>query len=736
MPEAPKRVRRRNPESRCAFKLEALKREVYALQCTITQLQRRKSSSLSWEDVARALQDDTLRLVGENRELQRTQRAYARFYRVVTACAQLSIDRVPTLTEETWRHAQLLAGDPASRQLGCEWILKQVHFNTTRAMAHIAFPSDGASYVDVHVNIEADLLQIHVTTQQVLAFTLAEVADAYWIAEQSFARMYVGQTLDAATDDVLPHSPPPTVQYIQESLKYGLYDVCYNVLSGRFDEPRRTTLVLRTILQDEMHPTAPSAWLVDTKQWTVADALGPNLTRCRTYYTIQHPMLGQSHTSVPLADFASVFGIPAGHPRDVASALRNRSEANHRRQRTSFQAWVVISHRDATTMADAEAPKKRRMTIKLPIKPSQDPRLDHIKSKRAKALEALRRYTYELTTEVCRLKRGQVAMLPWEDVAIGLKEDMLEKVRENRALKQEMEARRRMCQFLHDCLGRSSPFNTVPSLAEETWRHSQLLSGPSRELGCEWILNQLYHNTERAMAHVQFPDDGRELDCIDVNVVSSGGLIRVEVMSQEYLPYALEHVVEAYGIAAASFTKAYLRKVAGYLDDSKAGVSTDIHYESVLQPHRQHTICYNTLSRFFLAGDRCVLALRTILKDDEHPVPTSTWIMNTKQWVVIDRLGPHLTRCRTFYTIDHPCSEAGGYVSVAEMMRFRGLPICANEAQNLMLLRDRFHEQHRLQRSFFQMHARCVAETLAVRLPASEGLDEWTAMMQAPEAAW
>ncbi|KDO24058.1 hypothetical protein SPRG_10845 [Saprolegnia parasitica CBS 223.65] len=381
---------------------------------------------------------------------------------------------------------------------------------------------------------------------------------------------------------------------------------------------------------------------------------------------------------------------------------------------------------------DDAAPKKRRMTIKLPIKPSQDPRLDHIKSKRAKALEGLRRYTYELQEQVTKLKRGHVAMLPWDDVALALKEDMLEKVRDNRALKQEMEHRKRLCRFLHECLARASPLDVVPSLAEETWRHSQLLSGASRNLGCEWILNQLYYNTERAMAHVHFPDDPiQQLDCIDVNImITADNLIRAEVMSQEYLPYSLEHVSEAYSLAAESFSKAYLRKVAGYLDSTQATLTTDnFHYESMVQRLHSCTLSYNTLSRFFAAGDRYVLALRTILKDEANPVSSSTWVMNTKQWVVIDRLGPQLTRCRTFYTIDHPFSDDTGYVPVSDLARHRGLPCHDDDAAILQRLRAWFHETHHLQRSFFQMHARCVADTLAARRPPAEGFDEWSALM-------
>ncbi|KDO24059.1 hypothetical protein SPRG_10846 [Saprolegnia parasitica CBS 223.65] len=347
------RARRRNPETRCTFKLDALKREIYDLQCTIERLQRRPlGSALAWEDVAKALQDDMLRLVGENRRLQRTQRAYARFYHVVHACAQLRIDRVPSVAEETWRHTQLVSSDPTSRALGCEWILNQVRFNTRRAMSAFAFPDDtNVNVVDVHVHVQDNnRLQIHVATQHVVAYSLREVADAYWLAEQSFARRFVGQDGDAMDERIERLSD--SMQYMHEALDYGDSSVCYNVLSGRFDDATTSTFVLRTVLHDEVHPAAPTAWVVDTKQWyalalwrelmtprTVADALTPHLTRCRTYYVIQHPIVGPKQTLVTLAEFGSALGLEEHDHRDLARAVQERSAANHRRQRTSFQTY-------------------------------------------------------------------------------------------------------------------------------------------------------------------------------------------------------------------------------------------------------------------------------------------------------------------------------------------------------------------------------------------------------------
>ncbi|EQC38236.1 hypothetical protein SDRG_04663 [Saprolegnia diclina VS20] len=352
-----KRARRRNPETRCAFKLDALKREIYDLQCTIERLQRRpRGSLLAWEDVAKALQDDMLRLVSENRRLQRTQRAYARFYHVVHACAQLSIDRVPSVAEETWRHTQLLSSDPTSRALGCAWILKQVYYNTRRAMSAFAFPESMESVVDVHVTVHDNRLQIHVATQQVVAHSLRDVADAYWTAEQSFARRFVGQD---DSDDERIELLSDSMQYMHEALAYRDSSVCYNVLSGRFDDAATSTFVLRTVLHDELHPAAPAAWVVDTKQWTVVDALSPHMTRCRTYYVIQHPMIGQEQTPVPLTVFGRAFGLDDHDPCVLARAVQERSAANHRRQRMSFQTYfegVLQRQKVAATSQGGRAP--------------------------------------------------------------------------------------------------------------------------------------------------------------------------------------------------------------------------------------------------------------------------------------------------------------------------------------------------------------------------------------------
>ncbi|KDO19102.1 hypothetical protein SPRG_21484 [Saprolegnia parasitica CBS 223.65] len=255
------------------------------------------------------------------------------------------------------------------------------------------------------------------------------------------------------------------------------------------------------------------------------------------------------------------------------------------------------------------------------IKPSQDPRLAHIKSKRTKQLQSLLHHVYDLETEVARLKRGHLAMLPWEDVVIALKDDTLEQVRENRSLKRQVDA------YAH--------LSTVVTNALE--------------------------RTER------------------------------------------------------SFVKAYRRQ--GAIEDLFVpSDASDVQLVQEDSSSQHHKTRYNVVRGQFCEPNRTVVALRTVLKDELFPLERNTWVLNTKQWWVADRIGPTTTRCRTFYTIDHPFTEGGGYVSLRE------LAACYNiQSDDTKVIaagvRARYEQSHVNQRVFFK---RRFEEILALIAPANE----------------
>ncbi|EQC38237.1 hypothetical protein SDRG_04664 [Saprolegnia diclina VS20] len=330
--------------------MQSLRNYIYDLTQELEAIPKRSGhiATLSWHDVAKALQDDTLEQVRENRSLKR-QVAHAKTLLATLQDWMARVvrpnERVPSLVEETWRHSQLLAGDDASRQVAYEWILRQVYHNTDRALAHVAFPTDASHCLDVHVSFGDDmacpLLCIQVMTQELMPFDLDDVAAGYWVAEKTFARAYRDQSLAGPLDvDAFSQTQRQDIQYLPEEIPYpGQRVVRYNVLSGRFREPDRMTIALRTILYDEADRPREDIddgrqWTIDTKQWIVADRVGPSMTRCRTFYTIRHPFTSQG--DVALRDLAAVYNVDAATDKELCAQLTAKLTKGHFDQRTFF----------------------------------------------------------------------------------------------------------------------------------------------------------------------------------------------------------------------------------------------------------------------------------------------------------------------------------------------------------------------------------------------------------------
>ncbi|KDO24060.1 hypothetical protein SPRG_10847 [Saprolegnia parasitica CBS 223.65] len=354
------------------------------------------------------------------------------------------------------------------------------------------------------------------------------------------------------------------------------------------------------------------------------------------------------------------------------------------------------------------------------LRPSKDPRLAHIRSKRARQMQSLRNYIYDLTQELEAIPKrpGHSAPLSWHDVAKALQDDTLEQVRENRSLKRQVAHAKTLLATLQDWMARVvRPNERVPSLVEETWRHSQLLAGDdaSRQVAYEWILRQVYHNTDRALAHVAFPADAS--NCLDVRVTFGDNpmcpLLSIQVMTQEFMPFSLDDVAAGYWVAEKTFASAYRERTTNFLLDLHTFLQTehqDIQYLPEEIPYSgQHVVRYNVLSGRFREHDRMTIALRTILHDEANCPRDETiedgrqkWTIDTKQWIVADRVGPSLTRCRTFYTIRHPFTSQGD-VALRDLAAVYNVE-AATDKELCAQLTAKLTTGHYDQRAFFMRH--------------------------------
>ncbi|OQR83053.1 hypothetical protein ACHHYP_15169 [Achlya hypogyna] len=324
-------------KSKKVRELASLRRQIFALQEQLKYLQQpRPSTLLPWRDVTAAIHDDTVAEVQVNTTLRRRRQSQARLCEYLQQwIASMGPDRrAPSAFLESWRHSHLFAGDDIARTLSYTWLLRQVYESRHRAFAHLRFPTEHRNDIDVCVTCDDDRLQIHVQTQQVLPYSLENVSRGLWIAQETLCQEYF-----AAPDDptALLSTPTADVQYTRENVGGSApMHMVNNVLTGRFYEPNAVVLCLRSVLSDDLFPTATSTWRFDNKEWTVAERLGPQLTRCRTVYTIDHPCTAAGFVS--LKELAALRQLPSDikDPFVLEARLKQVSVHKHVDQRQFF----------------------------------------------------------------------------------------------------------------------------------------------------------------------------------------------------------------------------------------------------------------------------------------------------------------------------------------------------------------------------------------------------------------
>ncbi|RHY08354.1 hypothetical protein DYB28_000276 [Aphanomyces astaci] len=322
---------RRSKKGSQKQKLLFLQRRVYDLEGVLDKAKRNFSTLLPWEEVAKALQDDTLDQVRDNRSLKRQVEVQSCMYQVLHAwvVSMRPPEKLLDAHVDTWRHSHLLSGDAETRRMAQSWIVQHAFFNRDRSMARMYFPDDTADPVmEAEVDVTDDLqFNIMAMSQCVVPYSLDEVSEAAWIADNHFP-----------THRHLPRLPPADDlrRLTQGDVRYGCDDevivpIRKQCLHGKFHEPDRTTIVFRTILHDDDAPApAPDQWIVDMQEWTVVEHVGPRTTRVRSLYQIGHPVSQNGPASV------AAVGRAVGASAFDAATVRRRIEWMHLQQRQVF----------------------------------------------------------------------------------------------------------------------------------------------------------------------------------------------------------------------------------------------------------------------------------------------------------------------------------------------------------------------------------------------------------------
>ncbi|EQC38246.1 hypothetical protein SDRG_04672 [Saprolegnia diclina VS20] len=328
----------RKPKVRRKFHLDRLREQVYALEAELRRIKRAHIMILSWEDVAGAMADDTLAQVRTNRSLKKECAYHARLARFLREWMLTMVPPKSLSSQSSWRDACLIEGDASSRQVAYEWVLQQLHGSTDSAMARVCerlTNVDSAFDVAIDVNLDDGPLSIQVVTQSLLPCSLAQATLAFWHADLTFVAHALQRDFKQ-----LDEAHARSIVYLHDSIGPEDDTIGDNMLYGRFDEPSRSVIVMRSIISDAAYPTKGYVWSVDTKQWMVAEAVDASTTRCRVSFQMGHPRT-PSGDQVPLSDVGRLFGCD-GNEDDARfrHKLRECFRRRHFDQRLQFAAYL------------------------------------------------------------------------------------------------------------------------------------------------------------------------------------------------------------------------------------------------------------------------------------------------------------------------------------------------------------------------------------------------------------
>ncbi|KDO18453.1 hypothetical protein SPRG_15162 [Saprolegnia parasitica CBS 223.65] len=230
---------------------------MHTLQEKLLHLQTRQTTLLPWADVVRALADETLQCVHTNRQLWRRVNDHAAFLELLHAWSQRTLD--PTSPSHWSRSPCLFGGDVLPRHFAVKWLAMQMYHQRDTVFAHAdAFGHEDASFV------RAQPTGGFVGAAQLfLPHAIDSIVDAWVMAQAAYA-------VHSSTMSVVVTSPEVDIVYAREATALSPTQwLVGNCIYGRFTkrDSKATTIVLRTITDDEMQPIDAPLWTTGCQLW-------------------------------------------------------------------------------------------------------------------------------------------------------------------------------------------------------------------------------------------------------------------------------------------------------------------------------------------------------------------------------------------------------------------------------------------------------------------------------------
>ncbi|KAF0689668.1 Aste57867_18905 [Aphanomyces stellatus] len=314
-----------------ALKAMSLKEDARVLEREKRRLLVEQSQSpwlLSWEDIARAMQDDA----SVSRRANTDLKALFHEQRHLILSMRSWVERCLVLPDSSWRNVTLLA-DPTARQHGFDWITRHLHHNTDWVFHQYAFPPTASplrvqdAFVDTS---NPDLLQFVWRDQQQLKVPFDDACDAisldFFHAMLPHGAASVTSAVDqsAVDADLLRALGRDTCRYSTSAGPNEPLNHVYRV----FRSDARCIFVAQNIHDDQLLESRKSTRRLRNRMtWMVLDKVDVDTTTMRTL-TMASQSFGLSGTPLSLDEEAAVWGISL---ENGDGSLRYDDEAKQRR---------------------------------------------------------------------------------------------------------------------------------------------------------------------------------------------------------------------------------------------------------------------------------------------------------------------------------------------------------------------------------------------------------------------
>ncbi|OQS01540.1 hypothetical protein ACHHYP_00667 [Achlya hypogyna] len=267
--KAKKRMYDRRQQMKKRAELSHLQALIKDLENQSEKLLYLKKGLLPWKDVAIALSRESMLALDANVGLKQSIRHYEHLATLLSRWVydMTSVCRAPSSSVElTCRQTSLPMTD-SSRNLGFDWITRQMYHNMPRFLEESRLPVSLETYFTVDVEPMGDSYLLTSYHQRIEDVSL-HVARAYL----QFSVLHM-----AGYDLTLDETEPGTV-YRRYKVEYcnGQAQYYENTLMREFVEEDRVTMVVQTVSEDEKYPNADARrdWL----QWVVAERISATQT--------------------------------------------------------------------------------------------------------------------------------------------------------------------------------------------------------------------------------------------------------------------------------------------------------------------------------------------------------------------------------------------------------------------------------------------------------------------------